>query len=106
MPPSKRTHQRHEIAIPVEITYEGQTFGGTSRNLSLGGMFVLCAARIPFGARVILTLTIETPNRLIIAESVVRWVEADAGVGVQFLGLRAAEVWSLQQLFARLDGPA
>jgi len=103
---SKRTYQRHDVALSVEILHEGQSYPGNTRNLSLGGMFILCAAEIPFGALLHVTFTIATSRHPIITEAVVRWTEPGVGVGVQFTGLRAGEVWALQQLFAGHYGPA
>ena len=103
--PKKRTHQRYEIALPVVVLYQGQTFDGTSRNISIGGMFVGCTADIPFGVSLDLTFEIATLDRPIVAKAVVRWVEANQGVGVVFHGLRAQEVWSLQRLFSAQVAP-
>ena len=35
----------------------------------------------------------------VVAPAHVRWVDGQNGLGVQFTGLRAREVWALQQLF-------
>jgi len=91
--------ERFEIQIPVTVEHEGRALSGTTRNLSLGGMFMDVVERPPLGAAVVLRFTVPRLTDPIITAARVRWVDGETGLGVQFDGLRAREVWALQQLF-------
>jgi Tfp pilus assembly protein PilZ len=71
-------------------------------NLSLGGAFVDYEERVSIGTRVNLEFRIPNREQPIHIGGEVRWVNK-AGLGVQFDGLRAGEVWSLNQLFESLS---
>jgi len=104
MTTSQRGHQRHQIAIPVEVIFEERSIAGMSRNVSLGGMFIVCLETVPFGEIVRLRFELRDLAGPVITTAVVRWIESSSGIGVQFTGLRAREVWALQQLIARTKG--
>lgn len=76
-----------------------------TRNVSLGGMYLLTDTRPPYGAKVMLELYLPALKERANIEAVVRWVKED-GVGVQFGSLRAREVWALNQLFKEEGEPA
>ena len=97
----RRVQQRHDIEIPVELTHEGQTYSTVTRNMSLGGMFVSLDAPIPFGAVVRVKFSLPELDAPVEVDGHVRWVQPNAGIGVQYVGLRAREVWALQQLFTK-----
>lgn len=99
---NQRTYQRHTIAFPVEVVHLDRCIAGVSRDVSVGGMFVECGERVPFGDKVQLRFELPSLGRVIIAEALVRWVDPAAGIGVQFTGLRAGEVWAFQQLIRSL----
>lgn len=105
MSSTRREHQRYQVAIPVEVSYQGGSFAGMSRNISLSGMFIVCLDTVPFGETIKLKfeLELERLRQPVVTEAVVRWVESSSGIGVQFTGLRAREVWALQQLFASAE---
>lgn len=102
----RRTQQRHDIQIPVDFTYDGQTFQGQSRNISLGGMFIDSTASLPFGATVTVKFAIPALKEPIEVKSEIRWVEnkdgVGIGIGVQFRGLRAKHVWALNKYFSSI----
>ena len=98
---NRRAQQRHDIEMPVELTHEGQTLSTVTRNMSLGGMFLSLDVPIPFGAMVRVKFTLPELDAPVEVDSHVRWVQPDVGIGVQYAGLRAREVWALQQLFAK-----
>jgi hypothetical protein len=99
-PISRRTQQRFEALLPVEIVHAGKTHQATSRNLSLGGMFISMPEGLPFGAAVTLHFRLPALPDPVTVDGNVRWVQAGVGIGVQFGALRARAVWALQQLFA------
>lgn len=101
MSANQRSHSRHAMALPVEVEYRSRHLDGMARDVSLGGMFIVCPEAIPFGERVQLRFELESLDRPVVTEAIVRWVDPTSGIGVQFAGLRALEVWALQQQLAR-----
>jgi hypothetical protein len=96
-----RTSTRHDCELAVEVTSHGERHELTTRNLSLGGTFVVSPAWRPaFNARVQLRLTVPTQKDPIEIGGTVRWVN-DEGFAVQFDGLRAKDVWTLGKFFER-----
>lgn len=74
---------------------------GTIRNLSLGGVLVGDVGRQPLGQRVHIAFSVPAPLHEIAVGAVVRWTDSE-GVGLQFEGLRARDVWALNEYFKRL----
>ena len=71
-------------------------------NLSLGGAFVTTADRLEMGTRLRITFRIPTLEEPLSTGAQVRWT-TDEGAGVQFDGLRARDVWSLNKYFESLQ---
>ena len=69
-----------------------------TKNISLGGMYLLSEAQLPYGTDVKLRVDLPALKEDAVIEAVVRWQKPD-GIGVQFSSLRAREVWALNQLF-------
>ena len=97
---SRRAAARHAVDLPAEIAAGAEGSEGVIRNLGLGGAFLETRLRPPLGSELQLSfcigaLKIETAAR-------VRWSTAD-GIGLQFAGLRAKEVWSLNNYFESLE---
>lgn len=97
---SRRAQQRFDVRIPVEVSYQGQVLSTYTRNISLGGMFMESVGNIPFGAVVQLRFSLPEISGPVTVDAHVRWVQGTDGLGVQFVGLRAREVWALQKLFS------
>jgi predicted ATP-grasp superfamily ATP-dependent carboligase len=91
--------ERFDIVLPVTVEHEGRALAGTSRNVSLGGMLLDVGEKLPLGAAVVLRFSVPRLADPIATAARVRWVDGVSGLGVQFDGLRAREVWALQQLF-------
>jgi hypothetical protein len=101
----RRAQQRFDIQMAVQVTYQGNRLETVTRNVSLGGMYLeqteeLEADALPFGALVQLRFTLPVLGDAVTVDAHVRWVQPGDGVGVQFAGLRAREVWALQKLFS------
>ena len=94
----KRAATRHAVSIAVTVTAEGQSFESEMQNLSLGGAYVSLGRRLAMGTSVNLRFRIPTQEEAIAIDAQVRW-STDDGIGVQFGGLRAREVWSLNKFF-------
>jgi PilZ domain len=104
---NRRSSTRHEVAIDVTVMVRGrsiessleQRLESTIKNMSLGGAFVALGRRLAIGTPVSLLFRIPTHDQPIETDAVVRW-SSDEGVGVQFEGLRAGEVFSLGKFLA------
>ena len=99
----RRSDRRYERKLTIDINHEGQSFTAHTRNVSLGGMFLVCDRSLPFGARVKLSFRVPTQAEPILVDGQVRWAETDegnvSGIGVRFEGLRARDVWALNKFF-------
>ena len=80
---------------------DGKVVETEMRNLSLGGANVAVRAKLAMGTRVVLRFRVPTHDQPIEVGAQVRWSTDDA-IGVQFDGLRAREVWSLNKYFEKL----
>ena len=70
-------------------------------NLSLGGALVSANTKYAMGQRVQIAFAVPALNHPIEIGATVRWSNTD-GVGVQFDGLRARDVWALNKFFQQL----
>jgi uncharacterized protein (TIGR02266 family) len=99
----RRSDRRYERKVALDITYEGQSFRAFTRNISLGGVFVVSERPLPFGARISLSFHIPTQMEPVIVDGQVRWLELEEGhvrgIGIRFEGLRARDVWALNKFF-------
>ena len=98
---NRRTQTRHVVAIPAKLTIDGAAKDCTMLNLSLGGALVTAATKYAMGQRVQLTFSVPTMQDKIDVGGTVRWSNVE-GVGVQFDGLRARDVWALNEYFKQL----
>ena len=107
----RRVHERYDCDLQVLIAPKAgsdATDGESSAplqtqtlNVSLGGMYLLSDAQLPYGTRVSATFRLPALKEDTTCEGIVRWNKPD-GFGVQFGSLRAIEVWGFHQLFKTL----
>jgi hypothetical protein len=100
----RRLQTRHDVEVPATLEVEGQVWEGQFQNLSLGGAFLSASfdeAQIKSGTRGHVNFRIPTQEEPISVGASIRWCSA-SGVGLQFDGLRAREVWSLNKYFEQL----
>jgi PilZ domain len=86
----KRRHPRKEVRIPVAFQLaDGQRIEAMSRDMSIGGMFVMTDTFAPFASVVPVELMVPTSKQPIRVSATVRWTERE-GMGVQFglMGVR------------------
>ena len=102
MTDNRRSATRHDVSLDVTYQYEGETHQSELRNLSLGGGLIAREGRVPMGARVQVSFRVPNAPDTIEVGGAVRWSTPD-GFGVQFDGLRAKEVWSLNKYFESLE---
>lgn len=97
----RRTQTRYTVSLPVKLTVEGAARDCTMVNISLGGALV-AGAKHPMGQRVQVSFKVPTMPEPIDVGGTVRWAD-NHGIGVQFDGLRARDVWALNEYFKQLS---
>lgn len=99
---TRRAHARLDVTLNVKLQVDDREVKVTCLNISQGGMF-LEADHITIGETVNLTFKLPDLPTPITTEARVCWSERESrsGIGVQFVGLRAIEVWAINQLFRR-----
>jgi len=94
------------IELPVRIARADLVLGGTTTNVSLGGMQVRAALDPPVrvGERLVVELELDTLDQPIRVDVEVRWIDAEDRdrIGLQFVSsLRAREMWALARCIDR-----
>jgi Tfp pilus assembly protein PilZ len=95
---NRRILTRHVVSLPATLTVEGTPSECTMLNLSPGGALVRADTKYPMGQRVRIAFRVPTLGDVIEVGGTVRWSNIE-GLGVQFDGLRAREVWALNEYF-------
>ena len=75
---------------------DGSALPCTIVNLSLGGALLIGSAKLAMEQRVYLAFSVPTMNEPIAVGATARWSD-DNATGIQFDGLRAREVWGLNE---------
>ena len=88
----------------MEVVVGEDRHPASTRNISLGGVFVETATPLPLQTRLQIRFRIPTQAEPIEVGGEVRWVEPGGGeqlpgMGIRFQGLRAREVWALNRFF-------
>ena len=96
-----RRQTRHIVAIQAKLTVDGTPNDCTMLNISLGGTLVAANAKFAMGQHVQLQFNVPILEHAVDVGGTVRWSNAE-GVGVQFDGLRARDVWALNEFFKQL----
>lgn len=98
----RRTDPRFDRRIEVEISAGSARQTASTRNISLGGMFVETLDPLAPHTQVVVRFRVPTQNEAIEISGEVRWLEKGSptsGMGIRFSGLRAREVWALNRFF-------
>lgn len=98
MPENKRSQQRYDRRLEIEIALADRKIAAHTKNISLGGVLIESVERPTLGSRVQLRFRVPTQKEVIEVGGAVRWSDAQ-GFGVQFDGLRARDVWALGKYF-------
>ena len=80
------------------LTVAGMPQQCTIVNLSLGGAQITAMQKLAMGQRVTVGFGVPDANEKVEVGATVRWSGAD-GTGIQFDGLRARDVWALNEFF-------
>lgn len=97
----KRRQARHEVSLSATLTIEGSASDCTVLNISVGGALLAATMKYSMGQRGVLAIQIPTVSEAIEVGVTVRWSNRE-GVGIQFDGLRARDVWALNEFFKQL----
>lgn len=103
MTDNRRTSARHVVSIAGTLAITGAPEACTIVNLSLGGALITATERHAMGQRVHITFELPTVEEPVDVGATVRWADATS-VGIQFDGLRARDVWALNEYFKQLAG--
>jgi hypothetical protein len=98
---NRRTSARHAVSIAARLAVSGAPADCTIVNLSLGGALISATMRHGMGSRAHISFKVPTMDEPIDVGAVVRWAD-DKSVGIQFDGLRARDVWALNEYFKQL----
>jgi hypothetical protein len=101
VPHNRRSSTRHDVDLPVSAEVGGQSVETKLQNLSLGGALLAWEGQVALGDRMEISFRIPTLENPIKVGGAVRWC-GGGSVGMQFDGLRAREVWSLNKYFETL----
>lgn len=94
----RRLHERFPIELPVTVVVGESRFAGRTQNISLGGLLATVEGSVPFGASVVIRITLPASVEELELEAAVRWTSGSS-IGVQFSSMRAKAIWALNQLF-------
>ncbi len=91
--------------LPVRFRAAAHTawVGAETRNIGVGGAFVVTQHAQSVGATLTLELSLPTTDQKFSLPAVVRWVDAN-GMGVQFVGVDVDVLLELNDYFATLTG--
>ncbi len=92
-----RLHQRVTKSLQMVLVYQGQEHEALSKDLSLGGVFIIMDDPPPVNAKVVLRVLLPDLKEPSSIASTVRWHGHD-GAGLRFDSLRAIEAWALNRL--------
>ncbi len=95
-----RRYQRAPLDVPVEFAAKA-TDGrhpGRSKDISVGGMFIYVEQPLPFGAELVVHLTLPGQKAAFALPGVVRWSRPGEGMGIQFGLLGARETHAITEL--------
>jgi PilZ domain len=98
-PASRRQNQRFPVDFEVDVTRGESTLRARVRNASLGGLFIELDDPPKLGD--MLKVRFEIGGQTVESMAVVRW-HGPHGVGVQFDGQRARDVYALGKYFEAL----
>ena len=96
----------------VEVAYrvaDGEPIQAFTRNIGVGGAFIVTPVPPPPGTTLTLALRVPTAKQPIEVKAEVRWhgaatPDAPGGMGVKFYGLEVEELLLLNEYFASLTG--
>lgn len=101
MADNRRSQTRHDVSIAATLIIDAASGDCTISNISLGGALISATDKLAMGKRVRISFKVPTIEDRIEVGATVRWSDGN-GVGLQFDGLRARDVWALNEYFKQL----
>lgn len=91
--------------LPIKFRAAGHTawIDAQTRNIGVGGAFIVCKLVQPAGAQLAVELILPTTDRTFALPAIVRWAAPD-GMGIQFVGVDVDVLLELNDYFATLTG--
>ena len=91
--------------LPVRFRVGAHTawVGAETRNVGVGGAFIVTKLVQPIGEAITLELALPTNEQTFALPAIVRWTDAE-GMGVQFVGVDVDVLLELNDYFATLTG--
>jgi type IV pilus assembly protein PilZ len=96
----KRQYERYAVALDVAFNVGSERVAARSKDVSLGGMFIVTDRALPYGTKFELEVRLPALTQPALIEATVRW-SGPNGMGVQWGLLRARETWAIHQLTKR-----
>lgn len=101
----RRASLRFPVSLSATLTLAGVAHTCAVSNLSMGGALVsTVGVAVAMGHQVRLCFVLPVLREEINTPATVRWLAED-GIGLQFDGLRAREVWALGKYLEQLREP-
>jgi uncharacterized protein (TIGR02266 family) len=106
-----RPGRRVEVQYrPLAVAGEAEAVQAFTKNIGVGGAFILTTDPAPPGTKLMLSLKVPSSPDLVDIEAEVRWIidgkhdepEREHGMGIKFNGLRIDQLMSLNEYFANL----
>jgi PilZ domain len=103
-PSTRRVNQRHDVKIDATVSVDGIVREIVILNISVGGLYFIDDYK--FKSRQLVSVEFSIPNLAepLKVDTMVRWLEhlddSPDGIGVQFIGMKAKEVWALTRYFS------
>ncbi len=91
-----RRSPRVPLDADVLLEHGNRSLEGRSKDISLGGMFVLLNESLPFGAAITVRFRLPSGEGPMALQGIVRWERTD-GVGVQFGPVGAKETFAITE---------
>jgi Tfp pilus assembly protein PilZ len=91
--------------LPIRFRAAGHTawVSAQTRNIGVGGAFIVTQLVQPVGSNLVVELTLPTTDQTFSLSAAVRWAAGD-GMGVQFVGVDVDVLLELNDYFATLTG--
>ena len=91
--------------LPLRFKREAAWISAETRNIGVGGAFIVTPAISAIGDAISIELTLPTTDQTFVIPAVVRWRSTD-GMGVQFVNVDVDVLLELNDFFATLVGSA
>ena len=99
---------RAGVEMQVQMKTAGDSFVGTSKNISVGGLYVATEKSFQVGDRLAVQFSLPELDRTVSVDAEVRWIRAPApsgapGIGLRFLRLPIVSAIAIQEYVRRQD---